>query len=185
MTAWIRGIRIWGRYISDHGDAITDTSPPISQDQYKQLMSLLGPNNTNADATTTDSSKHDLLAGTTICLLSHSTSPEWLIDSGATYHICPNMDMFDSFEPLTQGDNINIPNGTKVQVLHKGTVKLNDDITLKNVLHVPGFCFRLKSVSKICEDLNCQMMFTNTKCFIQGLSQNRPPILLGKIANGL
>ena len=30
----------------------------------------------------------------------YSGDSEWLLDTGATYHVCPNMDWFFSFEKL-------------------------------------------------------------------------------------
>ncbi|KAL8101298.1 hypothetical protein AgCh_033250 [Apium graveolens] len=41
---------------------------------------------------------------------------------------------------LAETDNtITIPDGKKIRVFHIRTVKLNDDIILKDVLHVPDF----------------------------------------------
>lgn len=73
----------------------------------------------------------------------------------------------------------------KLKFYIKDQPKLNDDIVLTDVLHVPDFCFKLISVLKLCEDLNCQVSFTNKGCLLQGLAQNRPPILLGSSFNGL
>ena len=33
----------------------------------------------------------------------HSDASEWVLDTGATYHICPGREMFDSFEKLNGG----------------------------------------------------------------------------------
>jgi len=32
--------------------------------------------------------------------IGYSDDSEWMIDTGATYHVCPNMDWFSSFEKL-------------------------------------------------------------------------------------
>ena len=32
--------------------------------------------------------------------ISYSDNAEWILDTGATYHVCPNMDRFSSFEKL-------------------------------------------------------------------------------------
>ncbi|XP_074374803.1 uncharacterized protein LOC141715227 [Apium graveolens] len=154
----------------------------ISVDQYNHLMSLIGKS--SSETQVADPSKHALLADN-MCLLSNAVN-EWLIDSGATDHICPDLSFFSSYENIFDNNNyITIPNGYKVKVLHKGSVKLNDELTIQHVLHVPDLCFRLISVSKLCEDLGCQVSFTNQGCFIQGLSQNRPQIHLGSSLNGL
>ena len=33
-------------------------------------------------------------------IIDYSGDSEWMLDTGATYHICPNMDWFSSFEKL-------------------------------------------------------------------------------------
>lgn len=129
-------------------------------------------------------SKHALLVGN-ICLLS-AFNNDWMVDSGSTDHICPHIEQFQSYETFKDNNcYIIVPDGRKVKVLHIGTVKINDDIILQRVLHVPDFHFRLIFVVKLCEDLKCQVVFTNKQCYVQGLSQNRPQILLGNISNGL
>lgn len=49
---------------------------------------------------------------------------------------------------------------------HIGSVVLNEDITLHNVLYVPHFKYNFISVHKLCKDLKCEMHFTHDKCFI-------------------
>lgn len=108
------------------------------------------------------------------------------MDSGATDHICPSLDKFLDYTPVNSSDNsITIPDGTKVPILHKGTVVLNDKIILKNVLHVPDFQFYLIFVTQLCKDLNCLMLFSDSKCFIQDPSQKSQLMLLGNLTDGL
>lgn len=79
---------------------------------------------------------------------------------------------------------ITIPDGTKVLVKHKGTMKLNNEIVLHDVLHVPYFQFNLISVNKLCKDMKGTISFTDQACFIQGLSQTKP-LKLGSLRRGL
>lgn len=152
----------------------------VSLSQYNQLLILY--NNKTFDST--NHGKTTLLAGK-ICLSSNSNQL-WIIDSGSTVHICPTLDNFHTYEPMTLDDNtITIPDGKRVKVLHKGTIRLNDDIILKNVLHVPDFHFRLIYVPKLCKDLSCSIVLTDGKCFLQGHSLRRPHILLGILSGGL
>lgn len=69
--------------------------------------------------------------------------------------------------------------------MHTGSIILIDRMILKDVLHVPDFQFKLISVKKLCKDLNCQLIFSDGKCFIQGLSQKEQSIPLGNLRNGL
>ncbi|XP_074323025.1 uncharacterized protein LOC141659974 [Apium graveolens] len=172
-------------------DMQNQDSHAVIQAQYNHLLSLLQQKNIDsqnevngAGSSGMSSSRHALLTGK-MCFLS-SFHNEWIVDSGSTDHICPNIEQFQSYEVLKATDSfITVPDGRKVKVLHIGTVKLSNDIILQKVLHVPDFHFRLISIAKLCEDLKCQVVFTENQYFIQGLSQNRPQILLGRLNNGL
>ena len=110
----------------------------------------------------------------------------WILDSGATNHMSYDLNLFSSYHKITAHDNntITIPDGTSVHIKHVGSVNLNHHIILQNVLHVPNFHFHLISISKLCEDLNCTISFTNNSCCIQAPSLNRP-IQLGRLKKGL
>ncbi|XP_074337540.1 uncharacterized protein LOC141674737 [Apium graveolens] len=96
---------------SEKTPIVTNNAQTISVDQYNHLMSILGQSSNSQNTNT----KHALLAGN-VCLLSAATH-KWLIDSGATNHICPDLEMFSSYESLTNSDSfITIPNGSKVKI---------------------------------------------------------------------
>lgn len=141
----------------------------VTVEQYNHLMNLLGHNQSNAAEGT--GAKHVLMASTyaeqnnneshtgmltgTMCLFSHSNH-DWIVDSEATDHICPNISLFSHYEPVTGNDNyITIPNGSRIPVLHKGSVRLNGDITLTNVLKslifnlITSLYFKQTKINKI------------------------------------
>lgn len=129
--------------ITTHGssDDVSDShaehsSMNISIDQYNHLMSLLGKSSHDTSASHKteegDTHGHALLAGT-ICLLSNFTS-NWLLDSGATDHICCHLDWFTEYNVMSGHDNhITIPDDSRVKVLHTGSITLANGITLSNV----------------------------------------------------
>ncbi|KAL8156622.1 hypothetical protein AgCh_001632 [Apium graveolens] len=78
-----------------------------------------------------------------------------------------------------------VPDGRKVKVTHICVISLSPDIILNNVLYVPEFQFNLISIQKLCQDLSCEILFTNDKCVLQFLSQNKREIHLGSIQAGL
>lgn len=83
-------------------------------------------------------------------------------------HICPDLQEFEDFESLDDSDNtITIPDGRKIKVLHRGTIRLSDNIVLQQVLHVPDFQYKLISVHKLCKDMNIKLIFNDTQCIIQ------------------
>ena len=118
------------------------------------------------------------------CLLTCSNQ-NWIVDSGATNHICSSLDLFENYKVFDKSPNIiTIADGKHVTVEHIGTVLFDNGIKLQNVLHVPGLKFNLISTHRLCRDLNCEIVFTHDKCIIQGptLSQS---VVLGKLVSGL
>lgn len=153
-------------------------------------MALLGKQQSpSLDSTTSPTSDHFPTHGNAFMagkfyFISH-IGVSWVLDSGATDHICHNLDMFDSYHNIALGDNtITIPVGRKVAIMHKGIVKVASDIILQDVLHVPHFHFNLISIPKLCQDLQCSVNFTSTSCVLQGPSLTHPRFL-GKLQHGL
>ncbi|KAL0447801.1 UNVERIFIED_CONTAM: Retrovirus-related Pol polyprotein from transposon RE1 [Sesamum latifolium] len=91
----------------------------------------------------------------------------WILDTGATNHVCANIDLFQSYAKLTQPHYVHLPDGSKRIVQYIGMVKLNDKIWLDNVLFVPQFSVNLLSVSQICSQRNCQLLFSQQGCVLQ------------------
>ena len=120
-----------------------------------------------------------------MCFLSCSTH-DWLLDSGATDHICTDLAMFDTYKPIFDlNAKITIPNGKHIPISHIGSVRLQNNLILHNVLHAPLFHFNLLSVHRLCSDLKCTISFNHNQCFLQGQSMTESPILLGRLQEGL
>lgn len=92
------------------------------------------------------------------------SSSSWIIDSGASTHVCSDLSMFR--ETFSKSDIVvSMPNGIKVPIQFTGTVHLSDSLILKNVLHVPSFHFNLISVSTLLRDNDCSAHFFPDNCF--------------------
>ena len=126
-----------------------------------------------------------MLAGKYCFLSEHCGKTGWLIDSGATDHICSNLSAFVHYTKVNPTEYITIPDGKQIAAKHTGYVQLTADITLHNVLHVLDFHFNLISVQKLCQDLRCEVLFTVDKCVLQGLSQKNFQMPLGERQGGL
>ncbi|XP_019420691.1 PREDICTED: uncharacterized protein LOC109330875 [Lupinus angustifolius] len=90
----------------------------------------------------------------------------WILDSGATDHVCHSMSLYLNFKrikPLL----IALPNGNQVTTHHSGTIVFSNDLYLTNVLYVPTFNFNLVSISKLTTSLACTLTFSNNHCQIQ------------------
>ncbi|GJR12265.1 ribonuclease H-like domain-containing protein [Tanacetum coccineum] len=70
---------------------------------------------------------------------------------------------------LTVGD----PNGTLAKIKYVGNLKLSDKIVLFDVLVVPKYCVSLLSMNKLIRYSKMFVGFTEPKCFIQDLHQNK------------
>uniref|UniRef100_A0A803LHJ5 Retrovirus-related Pol polyprotein from transposon TNT 1-94-like beta-barrel domain-containing protein n=1 Tax=Chenopodium quinoa TaxID=63459 RepID=A0A803LHJ5_CHEQI len=132
------------------------------------------------DAGFSNASAH--VAGT--CLLT-CFNTRWIIDSGATDHMCSSLDLFDTYHKYNKYPNtITVANGKQVTVEHIGNMTFQNGIILKNVLHVPGFQFNLISTHKLCKDLGYDIKFTHDTCVIQDPIKNSS-LVLGKLDSGL
>ncbi|XP_060964774.1 uncharacterized protein LOC133033727 [Cannabis sativa] len=77
---------------------------------------------------------------------------EWVVDSGATRHICANKDVFSSYKPVGDGEeHVYLGDSQTVQVFGKGKVVLKltfgKTLALNDVLHVPNIRANLISAT--------------------------------------
>lgn len=118
--------------------------------------------------------------------LNNSSEPKdkWIIDSGATDHMCNNKKKFRKMNKSFSG-NIKIANGSFIAIKGKGSVIINVSdgtkkckIELKEVLYVPTLHINLLSVTKFCQS-DFKVDFMNGKC---SLIKNDEKIFIGKLA---
>ncbi len=106
---------------------------------------------------------------------------DWLIDSGASMHLCNNRTYFDNatFKHIPH-KNVVLGNNECIQAIGIGDipvrVRINDgninnntsniiDVTFKDVLYVPDIAANLLSVAKITSS-NAKVMFNGNECNI-------------------
>ncbi|XP_056697630.1 uncharacterized protein [Spinacia oleracea] len=67
---------------------------------------------------------------------------EWIVDTGASRHLCANKDMFVELEKVEEGKQVYMENSRISEVLGKGKVILNftsgKTLALHNVMYVPS-----------------------------------------------
>src|ERR1044072_9743231 len=83
-----------------------------------------------------------------------------------THHICNNLDWFlkhDKINPIM----VNLPNGNSISTSVGGDVKISKDFVIQGVLYLPQFEVNLISVSKLCREQNCSLVFEINRCTIQ------------------
>ena len=82
------------------------------------------------------------------------------------------------------GLTVGHPNGTQALITKIGDLKVNNDLTLFDVLVVPEYNVNLLSVHKIARDNKMFVGFNESNCYIQDLHQKRI-VGIGKQYNGL
>jgi transposase InsO family protein len=112
-----------------------------------------------------------LIASGNTCLHS-SSSPSWVIDSGASDHMTGNSSLLSHTSSPCSPSFVTVANGTKTPVQGKGTVTTSD-LTLSDVLYLPQFPFNLLSVHKLTLALNCSVAFYPSHCEFQDLKTKR------------
>ncbi|OIT29853.1 hypothetical protein A4A49_57974, partial [Nicotiana attenuata] len=134
----------------------------LTEEQYKQLVGLL------KKPTTGDCSSN--MAGIASLLCSPSIE-EWIVDSGATYHITHNKEILSNVRSMKgqEHSGVQLPTGVRAEIKHAGSAGVLGKENVKNVLHVPNYKFNLLSVSKISKELRCSVNFYPDFCLFQEL----------------
>lgn len=120
-------------------------------------------------------------------ILNSKTERVFIVDSGATLHMCNSQDILSNFTPQT-GQNVIISDGSKIPIHGYGTLTIflkdvaNNSLhklTLNQVAVVPKLSVNLISVRALTSS-GVSIKFTNESCYIQ---HPNATILLAKISN--
>ena len=144
--------------------------------QCQQLIQLL----TNQLSSTSSASTENSSTGPSVSNFAGNKvkiqNKGWIIDSGATHHVCNDISLFDSSIDV-QNVRVTLPTGITVPIDRVGSVILSKDVKLLNVLFVPTFRYNLLSVSAFTDTLSLSMVFTPDACIIQEPSRGK---MIGK-----
>ena len=91
---------------------------------------------------------------------------DWIIDSGATSHMCNNREKFTDFVQLKRSQDVTLGDGHRLMAEGRGRVVLELEgqrCKLDDVLYVPDLSFNLVSVSKAMCKVD-ETVFTNNGC---------------------
>ncbi|KAL2941907.1 Copia protein [Bienertia sinuspersici] len=88
----------------------------------------------------------------------------WIIDSGASDHMCCNIALFSTINTLKKPLKIGLPNGNIKYINQIGSVQLTSSITLYNVLFVPDFKDNLLSVGRLLDHNKLIACFHSNSC---------------------
>ncbi|KAK2388029.1 putative mitochondrial protein [Trifolium repens] len=131
--------------------------------QHKALLALLQGSNTLQS----HSINHVTTITGVLCTIPlSSNSSHFILDTGATDHICFDLKFFQCIKQISP-INLKLPNGTLVTTCFAGTVYFDQHFYLTGVLYFPNFSFNLISVPKLTLNLHYSLMFNDHKCLIQ------------------
>ncbi|CAH9147529.1 unnamed protein product [Cuscuta epithymum] len=104
----------------------------------------------------------------------------WILDTGASDHMIYDASLYASnIKPISI--NIQLPTGNFISASHMGNVKLNEHLTLHNVLYVPHFNFNLISVSSLALYENIFVHFTSNRAILQDHGPRTTDHLISKM----
>ena len=95
-----------------------------------------------------------------------SRSQSWILDSGATNHVCCSLSHFFFYKSITP-INVKLPNGSCVLASYYGIIQFSNDLILTDVLYIPDFTFNLIIITKVTKYLPYQLTFSHNLCLIQ------------------
>lgn len=111
---------------------------------------------------------------------------KWIIDSGASRHMCNDGTKFYKMRDLKQPQMVRVGNGYPVRVKSKGTVKLTigkKNFKLRNVLFVPELKFNLLSVAQSAK-AGKSFEFSEDRCKIVNI-KTKKNVAVGNKVDGL
>jgi len=77
-----------------------------------------------------------------------SSFSSWILDSGATNHICSSLTHFTSYNQINP-IFVKLSNGNQVIANYSRSALINQDHVLDDVLYIPNSTFNLLSIAKV------------------------------------
>lgn len=152
----------------------------LNSNQCQQLMSLLSSQMvSHGQSSSQENSINSHTTGTCFSVVPQSLLSDtklWIIDSGASRHICANRSMFHNLHAVPNS-SVMLPDNSCFSVYFSGDVPLSTSLTLKDVLYVPTFKFNLLSISALTRESSVSVSFFPESFVIQDSSQK---VMIGK-----
>lgn len=95
------------------------------------------------------------------------SSHQWILDSGASVHICSDEKLLKSVRKLDQEQKVFLPDGSAQVVQFVGSAQLTTKLILEDVLLAPSFTHNLVSVAELAKQLDVKCTFLKSHCLIQ------------------
>lgn len=155
----------------------------LTNAQCQQLIALLSG---KLAFTNTISSSHETSTGNYYILnltTGYYKSNVWILDSGATRHICNDKVLFVGMKKITD-TRVSLLNQSKIYIHYIGDFKTNSHIQLRDVLFVPEFELDLISITSITNPGTISVKFYHYFALIKQLKDMKM-IGRGRVQAGL
>ena len=95
-----------------------------------------------------------------------SSFSSWIVDSGATDHICSSLTYFTSYHQINH-ISVKLPSENQVIANYSRSVFLNQNHVRDNIMYIPNFTFNLLLVAKLIDNLSYVITIDSNGCHIQ------------------
>ena len=148
-----------------------------SSDEYEQGMIVVAPpekNETHKESGIVKNPNHQALS------VQCKNKDSWIVDSGASSHMCNQMEAFNELKELDKEDprGVQVGDGHIIETVKKGSITMKvevengtkEDCTLLKVLYVPDLNYNLLSVPEVVTH-GKSVTFTAEGCTIRNKDQ--------------
>lgn len=123
----------------------------------------------NSDESAFSTSVKALMAKRSTPLPTTAPAVTWLVDSGASHHMCSNTRYFSNMHRLPKPIHISLGDGSQITATAAGTVLL--PLLTKTIsfsaLYIPRLIYSLLSVSRLSECPEYSVYFYNRECYLR------------------
>ena len=155
-------VYIMAQVVKSDADSSNDCVT-LSRAEYDELLALRSSTSKSSVAEVVCSAGDGLSA----------QGDRWIIDSGASGHLCGNSSNFLSLKPVTGQKGVRLADGSSSPIVGQGNMSITPTLQLSHVLHAPSFPHNLLSVSRMTKELNCRVIFYPMGCTFQDLLTGR------------
>ena len=107
--------------------------------------------------------------------LTPPVGPDWIADSGATFHTTPNPGILSSVHPpSSHPSSIMVANGSCLPVTSVGAAHTHGSFRLPDVLVAPSMVHNLLSIRRFTADNSCSVEFDSSGLTVKDLASRRP-----------
>jgi hypothetical protein len=108
--------------------------------------------------------------------LTPPVGPQWIADSGATYHTTSDPSILSSVHPPSSSHpfSIMVANGSCLPVMSVGAASAHGSFHLPDVLVAPSMVHNLLSIRRFTADNSCSVKFDSSGLTVKDLASRRP-----------